>query len=70
MVFLDFLYYCYVRLFHRLFALMREKISSPVIKLRLIHVWDKAAEKYVIYHTKGSLLLVDRVIDLLPEIIS
>ncbi len=49
---------------------MREKISSPVIKLRLIHVWDKAAEKYVIYHTKGSLLLVDRVIDLLPEIIS
>ena len=30
---------------------------------------NKAAEKYVIYHTIGSLLLVDCVIDLLPEII-
>ena len=31
---------------------------------------NKAAEKYVIYHTIGSLLLADRVIDRLPEIIS
>lgn len=31
---------------------------------------NKAAEKYVIYHTIGSLLLSNRVIDLLTEIIS
>lgn len=31
---------------------------------------NKAAEKYVIYHTIGSLPLADRVIDRLPEIIS